>query len=412
MKKLKCENQILLMLAFMSLSIGLWENFRQLWLEDNGFSAMQISSISSIGMFVSVFAILFVSKKVTLEKLKGFISFTIVIKFLNLVGLYYLNDSMQAFLIQGLIAMDITTSYIIITSIYPLITIFVKNNTIYSKRKLIEYLFRDVGILIGGFLFGKSVFGVVVDYNVCLYFSIVFLVGAMMIMFSMKIGKKVEVVNSQPKVSIVKYVMKNKILTTYCIYQFIGAIAMETALGLKMLTLTNYFSFSEGIATNYLVMVGLICDLIGILALKYLTPKNDYVTITIKFAIRFLLYTLAFFTNNLIVTMIAITWSILIGAAYENVCDGPYVNAVDNEYQLTFTNFRYIVKYMGTAIGMFFCGLMYEKGLRYMFGLSAFFMMFQISLAYGLIYMRKHRDKVSLKKKLKIQYRRKDEISI
>lgn len=46
MKKLKCENQILLMLAFMSLSIGLWENFRQLWLEDNGFSAMQISSIS------------------------------------------------------------------------------------------------------------------------------------------------------------------------------------------------------------------------------------------------------------------------------------------------------------------------------------------------------------------------------
>lgn len=411
MKKLKCENQILLMLAFMSLSIGLWENFRQLWLEDNGFSAMQISSISSIGMFVSVFAILFVSKKVTLEKLKGFISFTIVIKFLNLVGLYYLNDSMQAFLIQGLIAMDITTSYIIITSIYPLITIFVKNNTIYSKRKLTEYLFRDVGILIGGFLFGKSVFGVVVDYNVCLYFSIVFLVGAMMIMFSMKIGKKVEV-NSQPKVSTVKYVMKNKILTTYCIYVLIGAMAMTTGLGLKMLVLTNYFSFSEGFATNYLVIVGLICDLIGILALKYLTPKNDYLTITIKFCIRFFLYGLAFLTNDLVVTIIAITWSILIGAAYENVCDGYYINAVENEYQLTFTNFRYIIRYIGEAIGMFFCGLMYEKGLRYMFGLSAFFMMFQISLAYGLIYMRKHRDKVSLKKKLKMQYRRKDEISI
>lgn len=391
MKKLKSENQILWMLAFMSLSIGLWENFRQLWLEDNGFSAMQISSISSIGTFVSVFAILFVSKKITLEKLKGFISFTIVIKFLNLVGLYYLNDSMQDFSIQVLIAIDITTSYIITTSIYPLITIFVKNNTIYSKRKLTEYLFRDVGILIGGFLFGKSVLGVVVDYNVCLYFSIVFLVGAMMIMFSMKACPKVEA-NPQKKVSIVKYVIKNKILTTYCIYQFIGAIAMETGLGLKMLTLTNYFRFSEGVATNYLVIVGLICDLIGIVALKYFTPKNDYVTITIKFVIRFLLYTLAFLTDNLIITMIAITWSILIGAAYENICDGPYVNAVDNEYQLTFTNFRYIVKYIGTAIGMFFCGLMYEKGLRYMFGLSAFFMIFQISLAYGLIYMRKHRE--------------------
>lgn len=168
---------------------------------------------------------------------------------------------------------------------------------------------------------------------------------------------------------------------------------MATGLGLKMLTLTNYFQFSEGIATNYLVIVGLICDLIGILALKYLTPKNDYITITIKFGIRFFLYTLAFVTDNLFVTMIAITWSILIGAAYENICDGYYINSVDAEHQLSFTNFRYIIKYIGEAIGIFFCGLMYEKGLKYMFGLSAFFMIFQITLAYQLIYKRKQAPK-------------------
>ncbi|MFR0922675.1 MAG: hypothetical protein ACLSG7_06145 [Clostridia bacterium] len=67
-------------------------------------------------------------------------------------------------------------------------------------------------------------------------------------------------------------------------------IAMLTALGLKMLTLTNYFRFSHSIATNYLLIVGLIADGIGILALKYLTPKNDYLTITIKFGIRFMGY--------------------------------------------------------------------------------------------------------------------------
>lgn len=402
MKKIKQENQILFMLAFISLSMGLWENFRQLWLEDNGFSAMQISNITSIGSLVSVLGILFVSRKITLDKLKGFVSFTIVVKFLNLVMLYDLNHTMNVELINLSIAIDIMTSYLITTSIYPLITIFVKNNTIYSKRKLTEYLFRDVGILVGGFFIGKTVLGIAVTYNVCLYISIVFLVIAMLVMFNMKACKKVKS-NPNPKASIVKYVWKNKILRNYCFYYtFIGCISMSTGLGLKMLVLTNYFSFSEGVATNYLVVVGLVADLIGVLALKYLTPKNDYITITIKFGIRFSLYSLAFFSNNLFVTILAITWSILISTAYENVCDGPYINAVENEYQLPFTNFRYMIKYIGEAIGMFFCGLMYEKGLKYMFGLSAFFMIFQIALAYKLIYMRKNtQPKISKFKKLK-----------
>ena len=79
-------------------------------------------------------------------------------------------------------------------------------------------------------------------------------------------------------------------------------MAMSTALGLKMLTLTNYFKFSDNQATNYLLIVGLAADIIGILALKYLTPKNDYITITIKFGIRFIAYVIAFLSNNIIIT--------------------------------------------------------------------------------------------------------------
>lgn len=37
MKNIKSENQILIMLAFFSISMGLWENFRQLWLQDMAF---------------------------------------------------------------------------------------------------------------------------------------------------------------------------------------------------------------------------------------------------------------------------------------------------------------------------------------------------------------------------------------
>ncbi len=388
MSKLKKEDQILVMLAFFSISVGLWGNFRQLWLEANNFSVTNISNIISIGTFISVLGIIFVGKYIKLDKLKYFITFTLLIKLFNMLLLLKLNNSLNSALINTSIAIDVLAEYIIISSIYPLITTILKNNTIYSKRKLTEYLFRDVGVLIGGLLIGKTIIGIFVNYNVCLFLSIIFLGIAIITNVNLRV-EKLNDIKKDTKSFLIKYILKSKIQILYAIYTFIGAAAMSTALGLKMLTFTNYLGFSDGDATNYLLIIGLIADVIGILALKYLTPKNDYITITIKFGIRFIAYTIAFFSNNILITLIAITWSILISTAYENVCDGYYINGVENEYQLRYTNFRYIIRFLGEAVGVFLCGLMYEIGLRYMFGLSAIFMIFQIGLAYYLIYLRR-----------------------
>ncbi len=387
MKKLKSENQILLMLAFFSISIGLWENFRQLWLQTNNFTVANISNITSIGTLISVIGIMFVGKYVKLNKLKTFVGFSLIIKFINLIFLLSLNNKGNINLINLSIIVDLLTGYLITTSIYPLITTIIKNNTIYSKRKLTEYLFKDVGILVGGLLIGRNVIGVLVDYNVCLLISIMFLALSIIIMFNTSACTEAGIVKNEKK-SIIKYILSSKIQIIYALYTFIGSMAMFTALGLKMLTLTNFFKFTDNQATNYLLVVGLLADILGIFALKYLTPKNDYITITIKFGIRFIGYLIAFLSNNLIITIAAITWSLLISTSYENVCDGYYINRVDNKYQLSLTNFRYIVRYLGEALGVFLCGLMYEIGLRYMFGLSAFFMVFQLALAYYLIYLR------------------------
>lgn len=392
MSKLKKENQILVMLAFFSISVGLWGNFRQLWLEANNFSATNISNIISIGTFISVLGIIFVGKYIKLDKLKYFITFTLLIKFFNMLLLLKLNNSLNSALINISIAIDVLTEYIIISSIYPLITTILKNNTIYSKRKLTEYLFRDVGVLIGGILIGKTVIGISVNYNVCLFLSIIFLGIAIITNVNLRIEKSNEI-KKDTKSSLIKYILKSKIQVLYAIYTFIGATAFSTALGLKMLTFTNYLGFSDSSATKYLLIIGLIADVVGILALKYFTPKNDYITITIKFGIRFIAYIIAFISNNIIITLIAITWSILISTAYENVCDGYYINAVKNEYQLRYTNFRYIIRFLGEAVGVFLCGLMYEIGLKYMFGLSSVFMLLQIGLAYYLIYLRKAEGK-------------------
>lgn len=387
MKKIKDENKILIMLAFFSISIGLWGNFRQLWLQDNNFSVTQISNIISIGTFISVIGIALIGKYVTLNKLKKTLTSILTIKFINMLALYFLNGTNKIEQIKLAIMIDIVMEYIIITSIYPLITTIVKSDTIYSKRKLTEYLFRDIGILLGGIFIGKSVAGILVNYNICLIISNVFLLISIFTMLNIKINKIEE--KHSVKNSMVKYILKSKIMSLYLLDMFVGKTAMSTALGLKMLTLTNYFAFSDSIATNYLLIVGLIADGIGILALKYLTPKNDYLTITIKFGIRFIWYVVVFISNNLIITLIAITWSLLISTAYENICDGVYINRVENNYQLSFANIRYIIRFLGEAIGVFFCGIMYEIGLKYMLGLSAIFMIFQIGLAYYLIHLRR-----------------------
>ena len=387
MSKLKKENQILVMLAFFSISVGLWGNFRQLWLQDNNFSVTQISNIISIGTFISVIAIALIGRYVTLNKLKSTLTFVLLIKFINMLVLYFLNKTNQIELIRLTIVIDIVMEYIIITSIYPLITMIIKDNTIYSKRKLTEYLFRDIGILLGGIFIGKSIAGILVNYNMCLIVSNMFLVISLITMINIKINNIEEKQNKNN--SMIRYILKSKILMLYLLDMFIGTMAMSTALGLKMLTLTNYFSFSDSVATNYLLIVGLIADVIGIVALKYLTSKNDYLTITIKFGIRFIGYVIAFISNNLTITLIAITWSLLISTAYENICDGVYINRVGKDYQLSFANIRYIIRFLGEAIGVFFCGMMYDIGLKYMFGLSAIFMIFQIGLAYYLIYLRR-----------------------
>ena len=389
----KNENKILLMLAFFSISIGLWNNFRQLWLEDNSFSVSNISNIISLGTLISVIAIAFIGKYVKLNKLKNTLVVVLILKFINMLFLYIFNKSNLLSVINILIIIDIVTEYITITSVYPLITILNKSGTLYSKRRLTEYLFRDIGILFGGVFIGKTISGILIDYNVCLIISNIFLLISIFIITTIKLDTRDE--KNENKNSCFKIILKSKIIYLYLIYVLIGTIAMSTALGLKMLVLTNYFGYSDNVATNYLLIIGLLADIFGIVALKYLTPKNDYLTITIKFGIRFIGYILAFISNNLIITIIAISWSIFISTSYENICDGVYINRLDNKYQLSFSNICHIVRFLGESIGVFLCGMMYEIGLRYMFGLSAIFMIFQLGIAYYLINLRKKEELIN-----------------
>lgn len=389
-KKITNENKILIMLAFYSISIGLWGNFRQLWLQNNHFNASQISQILSIGTLICALGILVITKKLTQNRLKGFLLLAIVIKILNLFILFQINGSEVLGLIRFSIILDVIIEEMIVLCIYPFICTIKKDNTLFSKRKLVEYLFKDLGILIGGILIGKLIYGTYIDYNTCLSISILFLILSFIVLLNIKLSNGYTKINNKEEGNILTYVKKHKLIRIYLLYIAFGNIAMSTGLGLKMLMLTNIFNFSDSGATNYLLIVGLVADVIGILALRFFTPKDDYFTVFIKFGLRMTAYVIAFLTDNLMICLLAITWSILISTAYENRIDGQYINTLPGEYQLMFNNLSHIVKYVSTSIGMFFAGITYHMGIRYMLGLSAFFMFFQITFQNTLIYMKHH----------------------
>lgn len=376
------KKQILYMLAFFCIGVGLWENFRQLWLQSNNFNVSQISTTLSIASLVSAICIFISSTKIQLSKIKEFTSITLLLK-IFVMFLLFLNSNGNMQIIRLLIILDIVLEKFVILSIYPLMICVEKSDTLYSKRKLIEYLCRDIGMFVGGITIGKTISNLIINYNILLFLSLIFTIISALILININVKNE----NKKTNVSF-KYIIKDKITIIYLLYYFIASIAMSVGLGLKMLMLTTKLGFSDVSATNYLLIIGLIADIIGIIALKFLTFKNDYLTITIKFGIRLLIYLLAFFTNKYIIIIISITWSILISTAYENKTDAPYINRIKNEYHIFFSNIRYMIWMTGNSIGLYFAGIMYQYGINYMFGLSSIFMLFQLGLAYYLISLR------------------------
>lgn len=391
-KSAKIEFKILAMLAFFSLSVGLWENFRQLWLQDNGFTAGDVSMITSVGILVSVIGIVIVGQHLKPRHLKNFMFFVLFLKALDLLLLFNLDGGNNQLLINIGVVVDVLTSCLIVTSVYPLITTVIKSNRVYSKRKLVEYLFRDLGILVGGVLIGWQIFPIPADYNICLLASIILLIPGMFIMLRLNV-RPIERASSSCS-SVLKYILNSKLQRHYMLYALLAATSFAAALGLKMLVLTNYLHFSASVATNYLLIVGLLSDIIGIVALKYFTPKNDYLTIMIKFGLRLLAYAVVVFATDPFLSLVAITWSILISTSYEDVTDGYYINLVDNRHQFSYSTVKYVMSYLGEALGMLICGVTYEFGMGAMLGVAAAITGCQIVVACRLISLRHSRRRV------------------
>ena len=383
---------IFLMIIFFSISLGLWNNFRLLWLEENGFTTSEIGKLMSLASFFGCISILFISLKVDMNKIKRMVEWTLVIKLLSQLVLFFGYSYLPLKVIAILFIFDVASYSVGFLGIYPLITRIEKNENIYSYRKLTQYIFQDVGVVVGGILIGNSIGNFVFSYNNFLLISIFSLCIALAFLVAVKLdeGRCLKTVGFRDFFEILKH---DKIQVFYFIYSIVGNTSYYCALGMQMLILTNVLDYTVQDATFFFLIMGIIADIFGIIALKKLTPKNDYITIFLKLGFRMIGYTVAFIfpTNKLI--LFAIMIALFTSTAYENRTDGIYFNRFDTDYQLVASNIRNLINKLGETLGFFLAGFLFPFGVSWIFGVAAVVGFIQLGVGWYLVYLRLQMDR-------------------
>ena len=132
-KKIGNEKILLVVLFFMSFSMGVWSNYRQLWLEERLFSITDISKILSVALICSSIISFIISLFSGKIKIKDIIFESIIIRTISMIILLFAQDS---FTIKTCILLTIMCEVIFTVSYYPLLAYINKTDEMYRKKSL------------------------------------------------------------------------------------------------------------------------------------------------------------------------------------------------------------------------------------------------------------------------------------
>ncbi len=401
MKKMNKElKRLLLILGLYSLSGGIFYIFQELWMAENNLSVGTISTVFSLCSLLSVSVIFLCSNLISKEKLKKFSCSLFLLKAIVMFLLFLLNGTGLNILIKFLIMLDYVIDVELWISLYPLITLVKKDDKIYAIRDLIYDACYYVGVFLTGLLLGKNIGLLKINYN--FYILIAFLITFITYIilkrtnleqYTKKEQLKKQDVTNQLK-SIVLKIKEDKVSLSYLLYVFFGEISYSSITELQVLILADYFYFSATAISNFSIILGLGAVLVGTFAIAKFTFKNNYVNILLKYGTRFLLYLLALILNQKFLILLAFIFIKLSSDAYIDITDAPYVNRFNNEEQLAFNNLKEMIEYIGTSIGIFFCGIALTYGVRFIFLVGGIFIMLQIGFALYALALRNSKTKI------------------
>ena len=366
MQKLK-ENKsfwLLFFLALFGLSIGLFDNYRELWMANNNLSTTTISHVISVSYIVTVLVLFYFTVRVSANKLKWGILISLAINMIVGTALICLNKTGNAFLIKFLMFFSIAFSQLILASIYPLMMSIKKDDVLYTKKNFIEGLFSKLGFLFAAMILGKTFFQAVVDYNICLLLSVIFNFLAFLVLVITQMDDNNNEAKFDTKETF-QYFAQNKVLYFFLFVNLLGDMIWGAILGMPMLFLTTRLNFGSSFSSFLILGLGICSSILSMFIVKYLRFKNDHYNLFVKFGIRIILYLVVFLTNSRMLFIILLVYLFLTDYLYGFIFNSHFINNIDEKYSLFLTTLRYCSSLLGKAIGTFFCGLVFSLKFKY-----------------------------------------------
>lgn len=373
--KISEEDLLMIVLAFMSFSIGIWKNYRQLWLENIGFNVQSISKVLSVALICSAIISFIISIYSTRVKVKNVIMLTGTLRALAMLVLL-INSNVYIIKVCILICIMCETTFSI--AFYPLLTTVNKDRSAFAKQALINYLGKDAGVIVCGLLIGVTVGNIVFDYNSCLFLAMISTILSILFLILFNENKTYKKRNVLPLKKALKNLIKSRVNNYFLFSQFIMNISYGMLFGLAMLILTNYIGFSVSIASIFII----VCNLIGSFSCSLFNHYGDNLTFKastlIKYGSRVISYLIAFFMPNVLSFVIAMIVAHVSARILDDKVNGTYITRIDTNSQFLFGNIRYFILSLGEGIGVYLAGYMLEISFRTLFLGASVFTILQI----------------------------------
>ena len=361
--KISDENILMIVLAFMCFSIGVWSNYRQLWLENVGFSITSISKILSIGLICSAVIAFIISLFSTKVNIKSIIVLSILFRSVAMTILLFSKDT---FIIKTGILLGIMCEVIFTIAFYPLLTFVTKTNKSFRKKTLIEYFAKDIGIVSCGLLIGVSIGKLIFSYDTCLLIALIASFLSLLFLLFYQSREKHNKSDSS-LIESTKRLIKSKTNVVFLINQIIINISYGIIFDLMVLILTNYINFEVSLASVFII----VCNVLGSVFTAIFDKFSNRYSVTkssiIKFGSRALFYILAYLINGTVGFILAIVVAFITSRILEDKVTGVFLRIIDKNDQFLYGNIRYFVVCIGEGIGAFLAGVLLGFSFKYLF---------------------------------------------
>ena len=357
------ENILMIVLAFMSFSVGIWSNYRQLWLQEAGFSVSEISKILSVALVCSSIICLIMTFFSAKIKIKNIMVLSFVFRSISMIALFFVNS---IFAVKTLILLGIMCEVIFNITFYPLLTFESKTDEAFQRKTIINYFGKDIGIVGCGLLMGFTIGKYVFDYNTCLLIATISAIIGLFYLVKFKSSQDLAK-NPSTLFGQFKDIFSLKLNRIFLYNQLIMNISYGIVFDLIMIILTTYIGFNIAFTSVFII----VCNMLGTVASAILNKYSKNYSIglssVIKFGFRAISYIVAFALNTKMSFIIAIVIGYITCRILEDKVTGKFLQIVDENNQLFYGNVRYFIISLGEGIGAFIAGVLLTSSLRLLF---------------------------------------------